>query len=189
MSKLFIRAETLKKMQRSRVPSSDYENSDVIDIECLAKFTEKVSKKKQIESPDKIRVKSDSYNDIIVDMIEPMPRLNSNRSIKKSEQYPQNLFNFHTSTSMQQRKAMQSRQRQQHRSQLLDIQERHKGVQRELQSEEEQSPNRTSIDYFPPRTAHGGSRMRDYNRLSHLNPKNDRNTRLSSNFSSSRGFV
>ena len=56
---------------------------DVVDAEYLDKLNESVSKKKQIESPDKIRIKTDSYNDVITDMIEPMKRLSSNPSFKK----------------------------------------------------------------------------------------------------------
>ena len=54
MSKLFKRAETLKKIHRQR--TAKFSNEDLLSDDELVIMIEKIENKKQVQSPDKIHV-------------------------------------------------------------------------------------------------------------------------------------
>ena len=184
LSKIMARAETLKKIHRQRTSKKKVEieepnddNNDILDDDYLRQLTEKVKKKmKFAQTSDNIKIETDKFDDALLELMtseENTAGILSNNMLSPS-------------SSMQTRKDMQSRFKKQRQSAVHFS--RQTGVQLDSQSNTDLN-GIARQNYSPPKTAQGQSRKRDFNRFSHFNPTNDRQIRLSRDFSQSRGFV
>ena len=79
-----------------------------IDPDELEMIASRLAKKNLIDSPDKIHIVSEKFDEVLVDLIDPTTR-QSNKNIRKSAQFTRNiLFNQQNSEklSMSTRKEM-----------------------------------------------------------------------------------